>query len=81
LQIVSISADADKAIFEKTASSFLWADKLCDLKGMGGQNFQNYGVMGTPTIYLIDKKGIIRAKGAKLEEVLKVFENKKIETR
>lgn len=81
LQVVSISADADKAIFEKTASSFPWADKLCDLKGMGGQNFQNYGVMGTPTIYLIDKKGIIRAKGAKLEEVLKVFENKKTETR
>jgi len=73
LRIVTISADIDQAIFEKNSNDFLWSDKLCDLKGMGGQNFQNYGVMGTPTIYLIDKKGVIRAKGAKLEDVLAVL--------
>lgn len=71
LQIVTVSADHDQAIFDKNSQDFPWKNKLCDLKGMGGQNFQNYGVMGTPTIYFVDKKGVIRAKGAKLEEVLK----------
>ncbi len=71
LQIVTVSADIDKDIYEKNSKDFPWTEKLCDLKGIGSHNFQNFGVMGTPTIYLVDKKGIIRAKGAKLEDVMK----------
>lgn len=71
IRIVTISADVDRAVFEKNSKDFPWADKLCDLKGMGGENFQNFGVMGTPTMYLVDKKGIIRAKGARLKDVMK----------
>ncbi len=70
LEVVTISADIDKVIFDKNSQDFPWRNKLCDLKGMGGQNFQNYGIMGTPTFYFVDKKGVIRAKGAKLEDLV-----------
>jgi peroxiredoxin len=71
IRIVSISSDADKDIFGKSAQKLPWKDKLCDLKGVGGPNFQSYGVMGTPTIYYVDNQGIIRVRTARLEEVLK----------
>ena len=70
IKIISIAGDLDPAAFTKTAASFPWAAKYRDLEGMNGVNFKNYAVIGTPTMYLIDSKGIIVSKMATITEVL-----------
>lgn len=55
IRVITISADYDKKSFDKESSSFPWVDKLCDYKGFAGKNFSNFGVLGTPTFYLLDK--------------------------
>jgi len=37
---------------------------------MDGINFENYAVIGTPTLFLIDKKGKVLQKMATISEVL-----------
>ena len=69
IKVISISSDNDKAIFENNAKRFPWKDKLCDFKGHEGENFKNYAVIGTPTIYMIDKNGMIQGKYASLAEM------------
>lgn len=70
IRIIAISADTDEQFFKSKANAFPWKDTFCDYEGKGGINFQNYGVAGTPTIFLIDKSGKIEAKMAGLDEVL-----------
>lgn len=69
-RIISIAADTDEQIYENTSSQYPWTDKYCDLKGIDGVNFKNYAVIGTPTMYILDKKGIIQAKIATVKELL-----------
>jgi hypothetical protein len=38
---------------------------------MNGINFKNYSVMGTPTMFLLDSKGIIVEKIATIEQLMK----------
>ncbi len=64
--IITISADVDAQVYKNTSTSFPWSDKYCDLKGHDSPDFQNYGVIGTPTMYLIDKSGIIQGRYARL---------------
>ena len=66
--VVSISADLDSSTFEKTAAKFPWKDKLCDYKGFKGGNFLNYSIYGTPTIIIVDNKGIIQGRYARLKD-------------
>jgi len=70
IEVVSIASDFDKAVFANTSGNFPWTAKLCDYKGFDGENFSNYGIMGTPTMYLIDNKGTILGKYAKLSEIM-----------
>ena len=70
IKIVSIAGDINQETFKTTATQFPWADAHCDLQGMNGVNFRNYGVVSTPTMYVIDNKGIIVSKIATLEELL-----------
>ena len=65
-----ISADKDKNIFENTTQQFPWSNKYCDFAGFEGDNFKNYGVIGSPTIYLIDENKIIEGRYARLEDAL-----------
>jgi thiol-disulfide isomerase/thioredoxin len=71
IKIISIAGDLDPAAFTKTAASFPWAAKYRDVGGMNGVNFKNYAVIGTPTIFLLDSKGIIVQKPATVEELVK----------
>jgi len=73
IEVVSIAADYDKDIFENTSRNFPWSTKLCDFKGFTGDNFNNYGIIGTPTFYMIDDQGIIQGKYAGLEEFLNIL--------
>lgn len=68
-EVISISADSDKDIYERTANIYPWKDKHCDFQGFAGKDFINYGVMGTPTFYLIDEKGIIKGIYAQVDDM------------
>ena len=76
IEVISVSSGMDQNIFQTGTESFLWNIKLCDFRGPEGINFKNYGVLGPPTIFFIDKKGIITGRYAKLEEskfIIKVY--------
>jgi len=61
-EVISVSADANESTFKNTALAFPWKKRLCDLKGFSGDDFKNYGVMGTPTFFVIDKEGKIEGR-------------------
>jgi peroxiredoxin len=68
IRVIAISADTDQNVFEYHSKDFPWTDKLCDLKGFDGQNFRNYGVVATPTMFLIDAEEVIAGRYARLTE-------------
>jgi hypothetical protein len=67
--IISVAADLDKETFEKTLHIFPWTEKMCDYKGFDGVNFKNYGIVGTPTIFITDHKGTIVGRYARLADM------------
>jgi len=69
-RIITIAADTDEQIFKNTSISYPWTDKYCDFEGAKGVNFKNYAVIGTPTMYIINKIGNIESKLATLNDVL-----------
>jgi thiol-disulfide isomerase/thioredoxin len=70
IKIISIAGDTNQETFKTIASQFPWNDTYCDLNGINGVNFKNYAVIGTPTMYLLDSKGVILFKMATISEVL-----------
>ncbi|MDR1764384.1 MAG: hypothetical protein LBR64_10635, partial [Dysgonamonadaceae bacterium] len=71
IRVISIAADVNRGLFEETAQKLVWQDNLCDFRGFDGENFVNYGVVGAPTLVLIDKDGIVRGRYARIEELLR----------
>lgn len=69
IKIISIAADTDLETYIKTANSFPWPDKHLEAGGMNGINFKNYAVIGTPTLYLLDSKGMVIKKTAGFAEL------------
>jgi thiol-disulfide isomerase/thioredoxin len=69
-KIIAISADTDETVFKNTSAEFPWTDKYCDLEGTNGVNFKNYAVIGTPTMYILDDKGMIKTRVATVQELL-----------
>lgn len=76
VRIISLSADTDQQVFTNIANQFPWQDKYCDLEGLHGINFINYGIIGTPTLYLLDKEGMILQKMSNVEQLLAWFKEK-----
>lgn len=70
VRIIAVSADVDQTEFKNMSAPFQWKDTYCDFKGTYGINFTNYAVIGTPTMFLIDRKGIIIEKIATVEQLL-----------
>ena len=67
-EVVSVTSDMDKETSEKSRARFPWSNKFCDYKGTIGVNFTTFGVIGTPTIFVIDEKGIITGRFAQITE-------------
>jgi len=65
-EVVSAASDMDKTESEKYSARFPWKNKYCDLTGSTGYNFTTFGVIGTPTIFVIDENGIIKGRYARL---------------
>lgn len=70
LKIVTVAADTDEKVFRDTSLLYPWTDKYCDFEGEKGINFINYAVIGTPTMYVLDSKGVIIEKIATVEQLL-----------
>jgi len=68
-RVVSIAADKVVSRFKEGGKDFPWTDKLCDFKGFEGENFRNFGVMATPTLFVVDKEGKIVQECYGLDEV------------
>ena len=70
-RIISISSETQENNYQFYSASFPWdkADRLCDFKGTSGDNFKNFGIIGTPMIFVVDEKGMILGKYAKLKEI------------
>lgn len=73
VRIISISSDKTIEEFSKKESWQPWPDVYCDMQGMTGINFVNYGVLGTPTFFVLDSAGTIISRQATSEAVLKWF--------
>ena len=67
--VISISADATKGLFEFTAKNLPWKNKLCDFKSFEGEHFVNYGIIGTPTIIHINENGMIEGAYANVLDI------------
>lgn len=72
LNVISVSADNSEEIFKKNADTFPWQQKLCDYTGFDGVNFKNYAIVGTPTIYIINDKGTITGRYARLADFFQI---------
>lgn len=70
IRIITLSADTDENVFKNTAAAYPWKDKYCNFDGTSGSNFKNYAVIGTPTMFILDSKGIIIEKIASMEQLL-----------
>ncbi|UTX48889.1 thioredoxin family protein [Chryseobacterium sp. MA9] len=75
IRVISIAADKQEEAFKSKAKEFPWKDTYCDYEGEKGINFKNYGVSGTPTIFLISKAGKVLRKTAALIELLDELKN------
>lgn len=69
VRIIGVSSDRDKEVFNEKQQVLHWKDLYCDYKGVAGVNYKNYGIIGTPTLILMDKTGIIIYRGASLREL------------
>lgn len=58
-EIYSLAADKESKVFEATASKLPWKHNYCDFKGFDGDAFKDYVIVGTPSLFLINKKGNI----------------------
>ena len=70
IKIVALSADTDPQVFKDNAAAFPWKDSYCNLEGFKGVNFKNYAVTGTPTMFVLDSKGILLKKIATIKQLL-----------
>lgn len=70
VRVIAVSGDDSAQEFEKKRKYHQWPDNYCDFTGMDGTNFRNYAVMGIPTLYLLDKKGIVFKKSAMADEII-----------
>lgn len=74
IDIIAVSADVDKSIFQEASAHFPWLRTYCDYEGISGTNFKNYAVAGTPTIFLIGKDGRIEAKPVNMKEIMDIVQ-------
>jgi thiol-disulfide isomerase/thioredoxin len=77
IQVITVSGDTDKKVFQDKADSFPWAVKLYDGKGFGGPNFRNFGIAGTPTLLAVDEKGKLLRRSAQFTDMLVWLDSRK----
>ena len=79
VRVVAISADKTDKGFEKKLAYHQWPDNYCDFTGMAGENFTNYGVLGVPTLILLNQDGVVAKKTAIVDELIEIINKEKSE--
>ncbi|MDZ7664863.1 MAG: thioredoxin family protein [Desulfotignum sp.] len=74
VRVIAISADKTEQGFQKKLAYHQWPDNYCDYTGMAGENFTNYGVLGVPTLFLLDQKGMVLKKTAMVDDLIEIIE-------
>ena len=62
--LIGVNGDPDKKDLKKVLEKITWRSFWCGSKGPEGPIPMTWNVNGWPTIYVIDEKGVIRAKNA-----------------
>lgn len=75
--VIAISSDTIDQEFEKKLAYHQWPDNYCDFTGMNGKHFNNYGVLGVQTLFLLDHHGKVLKKAAIVDELLEIIDKKK----
>jgi peroxiredoxin len=76
VRVIAISADKTEQGFKKKLAYHQWPDNYCDFTGMAGENFTKYGVLGVPTLFLLDQDGVVVKKTAMVDEVVTIIDKK-----
>lgn len=72
VRVITISADKGELLYKNATQDFPWQDKYADFEGLEGINFKNYAVRGTPTMILLDKKGLILETAASINQLKQI---------
>jgi peroxiredoxin len=75
VRVIAISADKTEQGFQKKLAYHQWPDNYCDFSGMAGKNFTGYGVLGVPTLFLLDREGVVLKKTAMVDELVQIIDN------
>ncbi len=63
VRVISIASDQDEATNQRTVAQLPWQYTLNDyLGGNDGENFTAWGVLGTPTLFVVNKHGVISGR-------------------
>jgi peroxiredoxin len=74
LAIVGVSMDTElKPVQELVAQKGIQWQQVCDAKGFDGELPKLFNVQGTPTHYVLDRKGKIAGKRLSNEELSEVI--------
>jgi alkyl hydroperoxide reductase subunit AhpC len=76
VRVIAISADKTERGFQKKLAYHQWPDNYCDFRGMNGENFSNYAVLGVPTLFLLDQEGVVLKKTAMVDELIEIIGKK-----
>jgi len=74
--VIAISGDKNEPAFEKKLAYHQWPENYCDFTGMSEENFTNYAVIVVPTLYLLEREGVVLKKTVMVDEVVKMIEKK-----
>lgn len=75
VRVLALSADLQQSLFHEKAAEFPWKDSFCDGKGFSSPNFKQYGVAGTPTLFLVNANGRILLRTSRVAEVSAYLNN------
>lgn len=79
--LIGVNSDIDKDDLKKQneKQQITWRSFWCGEKGTGGPIPSKWNVMGWPTLYFIDHKGVIRQKNLRNEKEMDKFLDKLVE--
>jgi peroxiredoxin len=80
VRVIAVSADETEQEFKKKLVYHQWPDNYCDFSGMEGVNFRNYAVLGVPTLFLLDREGVVLKKTAMVDDLIRTITEKKPDT-
>lgn len=74
--LIGVNSDTDKKQLKKRMAEekITWRSFWCGEEGTGGPIPTAWNVRGWPTIYVLDAKGVIRAKNVREKEMDKVVD-------